>query len=276
MPSKKTPSSQKQASPQKRGSICNYKSLSQPKSNPVSPSKAKISSGQLAKDNHLILINWLKDKAHYEACFGSENKTRVGRPPSSKVNGFLLMANKLKNKTKGRLDLTSKQMRKQFKNYRAKYKKAQMAASSTGFGLNDNDEANGISSVSEKLNSMCLFYEEMDDLFGNCVYVNPLFVVDGQNDPSEPASDPNEENKEIGPQSRLNRKRSTQIEPKLSSVLDHGESNSDVSKCIYFAYIVVNSFDTFFFFKINGSPSSLHLKVFLHPRKPDDEEDESL
>ena len=110
MPSKKNPSSQKQASPQKRGSICNYKSLLQPKSNPVSPSKEKISSGQLKKDNHLILINWLKDKTHYEACFGSENKTRVGRPPSSKVNGFLLMTNELRNKTKGRLDLTSKQM----------------------------------------------------------------------------------------------------------------------------------------------------------------------
>ena len=84
------------------------------------PSKATTQSkslGQLKKDDHLILVSWLKNQKNYDACFGGEKETKVVQPPSSKVNGFQMMASELKKKKKGRLDLTSKKMREQFKNY---------------------------------------------------------------------------------------------------------------------------------------------------------------
>ena len=86
----------------------NSSKLSTANKNETTSSKG---SGQLRKEDHIILINWLKVSQNYNACFGDDKETRVGRPPSSKVNGYQLMANELKKKTKGRLDLNSKQMR---------------------------------------------------------------------------------------------------------------------------------------------------------------------
>ena len=81
-----------------------------PNTAPNSHEAAPKGSCQLNKDNNLILINWLKIEENYKACFGYEKKTHVGQPPSSKVNGFQLMANELKKKTRGRLELNSKQI----------------------------------------------------------------------------------------------------------------------------------------------------------------------
>ena len=88
-------------------------------------------------------------------------------------------------------------MRERFKNYQSKYKKAQFASKSTGFGVTDEDIEAGITSVKEKLNSMCPYFHEMDDLFGDWADVNPLYHVDAQythydnDDPKEtPSSSP--------------------------------------------------------------------------------------
>ena len=72
------------------------------------------------------------------------------------------MADEIRKKTRGQIDINPKQMRERFKTYRAKYKKAQVAASSTGFGLTEDDRKSGIHSISEKLNQMCPFYDQMD------------------------------------------------------------------------------------------------------------------
>ena len=53
---------------------------------PIGKSSTK-NLGQLCVEDYLILINWLKCEENYDSCFGSENETRVGFPPSSKVNG---------------------------------------------------------------------------------------------------------------------------------------------------------------------------------------------
>ena len=66
----------------------NLSSNKQPKKNPPSQTK---SSGQLKKEDYLILVHWLKVQSNYNACFGSENTTKVGCPPSSNINGFNLM-----------------------------------------------------------------------------------------------------------------------------------------------------------------------------------------
>ena len=61
------------------------------------------------------------------------------------------MATELKKKTKGRLDLTAKQMRERFKNYRKKYSEAHRLSISTGFGVNNADKKKGIDTVGEKI-----------------------------------------------------------------------------------------------------------------------------
>ena len=90
------------------------------------------------------------------------------------------MAHELKKKTKGRLDLTPKQMRERFKNYQSKYRKAHLLSKSTGFGLTENDKRKGINSVSEKLKSLCPFFYQMDDLFGKKANITPLAQFDAQ------------------------------------------------------------------------------------------------
>lgn len=143
---------------------------------PDSPTK----SGHLKKEDHLLIINWLMIKTNYDAVFGTENSTKIGRPPKSKVNGYQLMAANLKNKTKGRMDLSPKQMMERFKNYRSKYRKAHMLSSSTGFGISQADQERGIRSVFEKLDSICPYYDKMDELFGQHANVTPTYCEDSQ------------------------------------------------------------------------------------------------
>ena len=154
----------------------NSKNQSTSDTPPESPTK----SGHLKREDHLIITNWLMIQKNYDAVFGTKHSTKVGRPPKSKVNGYQLMAIHLKAKTKGRIDLSAKQMLERFKNYRAKYRKAHMLSISTGFGISAADQEKGIWSVFEKLDSICPYYDKMDELFGKHANVSPMYCEDGQ------------------------------------------------------------------------------------------------
>ena len=148
----------------------------------ASSSKAQdeTKGGHLKKEDYLTIVTWLTDQKNFAACFGTGKSTSVGRPPKNKVNGFTLMALHLKQKTKDRFNLSSKQMQERFKNYQTKYRKAHLLASSTGFGLTEEDEKKGIKSIFEKLDSMCPYYNKREELFGSQANVTPLYKVDTQ------------------------------------------------------------------------------------------------
>ncbi|CAH7688299.1 hypothetical protein PPACK8108_LOCUS23244 [Phakopsora pachyrhizi] len=65
----------------------------------------------LTNIDYAIICAWLSKPSNYSSCFGKHGSTNIGQPPASKENGFNLMVNELKKKTKLGLHLTSKQMK---------------------------------------------------------------------------------------------------------------------------------------------------------------------
>ncbi|MBW0523379.1 hypothetical protein O181_063094, partial [Austropuccinia psidii MF-1] len=106
--------------------------------------------------------------------------TSIGRPPSSKQQGFQLMAIEVNKKSRNRLNLSSCSIRDRWRTYKKKYMAAKKFENLTGAGITEEDESKGIKSMSEKLESMCPCYAEMDVLFGHKPNVTPIASYDSQ------------------------------------------------------------------------------------------------
>ncbi|MBW0579208.1 hypothetical protein O181_118923 [Austropuccinia psidii MF-1] len=137
-------------------------------------------SGHLILADYLTIIPWLLVKSNFKSCFGTSGSTSIGRPPSSKQNGFQLMAIEVNKKSQNFLNLSSSSIQYQWKTYKKKYMAAKKFENSTGDGLTEEDESKGIKSMSEKIESMCPFYAEMDLLFGHKPNVTPIASYDSQ------------------------------------------------------------------------------------------------
>ncbi|MBW0594063.1 hypothetical protein O181_133778, partial [Austropuccinia psidii MF-1] len=137
-------------------------------------------SGHLIRTDYLTIINWLSVKANFKSCFGTSGSTSIGRPPSSKQHGFQLMAIEVNKKSRNRLNLSSSSIRDQWQTYKKKYMAAKKFENLTGAGITEEDESKGIKSMSEKLESMCPCYAEMDALFGHKPNVTPVASYDSQ------------------------------------------------------------------------------------------------
>ncbi|CAH7675574.1 hypothetical protein PPACK8108_LOCUS10597 [Phakopsora pachyrhizi] len=120
-------------------------------------------SGHLTTDDYSIICWWLSKPSNFSACFGQAGKTTIGRPPASKENGYALMAAEVNQKSKSGLNISSKQMKEPFKTYKAKYVKAKKLSASTGFGISEEDQSNGIITITQKLNTICPCFEQMDN-----------------------------------------------------------------------------------------------------------------
>ena len=149
-------------------------------------------AGHLKKDNYLVIIDWLKNERNYNACFGSGKAPAVGRPAKGKINGFEMMAINLRNQSASKINLTPRQMKDWFNTYKDKYKKVHTKSISTGFGLTDKDRKVGITTIDEKLESMCPHYHAMNELMGHRAFVNPWYKVDAQADNDTTSSSPSE------------------------------------------------------------------------------------
>ncbi|MBW0543080.1 hypothetical protein O181_082795 [Austropuccinia psidii MF-1] len=137
-------------------------------------------SGHLIRTDYLTIINWLSVKSNFESCFGTSGSTTIGRPPSSKQHGFQLMAIEVNKKSRNRLNLSSSSIQDQWQTYKKKYMAAKKFENLTGAGITEEDESKGIKSMSEKLESMCPCYVEMDVLFGHKPNVTPIASYDLQ------------------------------------------------------------------------------------------------
>ncbi|PLW25437.1 hypothetical protein PCASD_23904 [Puccinia coronata f. sp. avenae] len=143
---------------------------------------AEKTTGHLKKDNYLVIIDWLKIKKNYDACFGTGKEPLVGQPPKGTINGFELMAINLQNQSTSKISLSSGQMKDCFNSYKDKYKKTHTLSLATGFGLTPEDRQTGIQTIKQKLDSLCPHYQAMHELMGNKAFVNPLYKADAQKD----------------------------------------------------------------------------------------------
>ena len=143
---------------------------------------AEKTTGHLKKEDYLVVIDWLKIKKNYDACFGTGKAPLVGRPPKGTINGFELMAINLRNQSTSKISLSSRQMKDRFNSYKDKYKKTHTLSLATGFGLTPEDQQTGIQTIKQKLDSLCPHYQAMHEPMGNKAFVNPLYKVDAQKD----------------------------------------------------------------------------------------------
>ncbi|PLW06043.1 hypothetical protein PCASD_25109 [Puccinia coronata f. sp. avenae] len=125
---------------------------------------AEKTTGHLKKDNYLVIIDWLKIKKNYDACFGRGKAPLVERPPKGTINGFELMAINLRNQSTSKISLSSRQIKDRFNSYKGKYKKTHTLSLATGFGLTPEDRQTGIQTIEQKLNSLCPHYQAMHGL----------------------------------------------------------------------------------------------------------------
>ena len=131
-------------------------------------------AGHLQQEDYLTIASWLDNKANFKSCFGKTEKTTAGQSQLTKNNGFKLLADELKKRSKGRMVLTPKQMRERFRTYKLNYIKANKFSRSTGAGVTEADIERGIHTVEDKLDDICPYYEKMDNLFGSMPNVWPL------------------------------------------------------------------------------------------------------
>ncbi|PLW46358.1 hypothetical protein PCASD_05449 [Puccinia coronata f. sp. avenae] len=143
---------------------------------------AEKTTGHLKKDDYLVIVDLLKIKKNYDACFGTGKAPLVGRPPKGTINGFELRAINLRNQSTSKISLSSSQMKDCFNSYKDKYKKTHTLSLATGFGLTPEDRQTGIQTIEQKLDSLCPHYQAMHELMGNKAFVNPLYKVDAQQD----------------------------------------------------------------------------------------------
>ncbi|CAH7689092.1 hypothetical protein PPACK8108_LOCUS24159 [Phakopsora pachyrhizi] len=134
--------------------------------------------GHLNTNDYSIICMCLSKPSNFGACFGKAGKTTIGRPPASKENGYALMAAEVNQKSKNGLNISSKQMKEQFKTYKAKYVKAKKLSASTGFGISEDDQSKGIITILQKLNTICPCFDQMDVIFGSQPNITPALVAD--------------------------------------------------------------------------------------------------
>ncbi|MBW0553373.1 hypothetical protein O181_093088 [Austropuccinia psidii MF-1] len=147
---------------------------------PKSSSGLSHSSGHLTRPDYLCIVNWLTHKSNFDACFGTGGSTLVGRPPSSKKNGFHLMAIEVNKKSQHWLNLSATSICDRWHTYKKKYTTAKKFANFTGAGITEEDEKKGLHTMADKLKSMCPCFAEMDSLFGHKPNMTPVATYDSQ------------------------------------------------------------------------------------------------
>ncbi|POV99325.1 hypothetical protein PSTT_13857 [Puccinia striiformis] len=209
------------------------KKTSKKKVDDSSDDSAAETPGHLKKSDYLILINWLKIKKNYEACFGTGKAPPVGRPVKGTINGFELMAINLRNQSPSKINLTAQKMKDRFNSYKDKYKKAHTEATSTGFGLTAANRKAGVRTIEEKLEKMCPNYSAMNKLMVRKPFVTPLYKADAQDEdstdendgrPVEEKSSESESDSEISVNSM---RRRNEVEERTSPEPENDQTNAN-------------------------------------------------
>ncbi|MBW0535151.1 hypothetical protein O181_074866, partial [Austropuccinia psidii MF-1] len=102
------------------------------------------------------------------------------------------MAIEVKKKSQNHLNLSSSSIQDQWQTYKKKYMAAKKFKNLTGAEITEEDENKGIKSMSEKLESICPCYAEMDVLFGHKPNVTPIASYDSQEKDSLNGDDDND------------------------------------------------------------------------------------
>ena len=120
-----------------------------------------------------IIVTWLGHTPNFQSIFGSQHTT-IGNKNKPKSHGYQILAEFLKKRTKGEMDLSAKAIKERLNRHLKKYRETKQASEKTGFGVTSEDYAKGIFTNEDKLESLCYCYERIDKLFGERPNIKPL------------------------------------------------------------------------------------------------------
>ncbi|KAG0236998.1 hypothetical protein BGW41_000290 [Actinomortierella wolfii] len=136
----------------------------------------RASKERFSKQDIECILTWLEHPPNFASIFGSSSagKPGVEQPPkSSSTQGYATLAQVVSEQNKGRLKLNAKAMRERFGRFRRTYENVREMSKSKDFGVTDEDRKNGLYTVADKLESMCVCYARMDALFGHRSNITP-------------------------------------------------------------------------------------------------------
>ncbi|KAG0231936.1 hypothetical protein BGW42_008536 [Actinomortierella wolfii] len=154
----------------------NEQSIMKPASQSTIRPNLRASKERFSKQDIECILTWLEHPPNFASIFGSSSagKPGVEQPPkSSSTQGYATLAQVVSEQNKGRLKLNAKAMRERFGRFRRTYENVREMSKSKDFGVTDEDHKNGLYTVADKLESMCVCYARMDALFGNRSNIAP-------------------------------------------------------------------------------------------------------
>ncbi|KAJ1560061.1 hypothetical protein HK096_010165 [Nowakowskiella sp. JEL0078] len=140
--------------------------------------KKQSTSGHTLNAQCAVMINWLNVIGNFQLITRSAGMTTavVLGKKLRKIDAYKLLAAHINETVSS--DWSLGMVKNRYSEYLKVYKEAKRDSLKSGFGLTEIDFNNGITTIAGKMNSMCPYWEKMDQLFGQCQNMNPASVLD--------------------------------------------------------------------------------------------------
>ncbi|KAF9351981.1 hypothetical protein BGX26_010107 [Mortierella sp. AD094] len=136
---------------------------------PIAPKPAvQEVEDRFTNEDIQLIVSWLEDPSNFASIYGPTRfniRKEVPRPTRNSGKGYSELAEVLYRLSKGRLNLSGKEVRDQFGKHKALYMKTKALSMSTRFVVEVVDQWEGIYTLSQKLEKLCSCFSKMDVLF---------------------------------------------------------------------------------------------------------------
>ncbi|KAG0350027.1 hypothetical protein BG005_010434 [Podila minutissima] len=146
--------------------------------NTTAKAGGRASKERFSSEDIDVILAWLEHPPNYDKIYGTSRQRSVGKTVSSS-KGYAELAAHFNKSSKGRWKLTGRAVKERFNRYKKNnYLAVRPEIIATGFGITDEDRANGIHRLDQKRESMCRGFDRLEALFGTNPNIEPL--VEGQ------------------------------------------------------------------------------------------------
>lgn len=133
---------------------------------------------RLLKSDYENIVAWLEVRENFNSLFGAGKKTKVNGKVRSKMAMVEQLAKHVNENSHGRLSLSGTVMYQRLRNFKDQFVKAVIFQKQTDASITAADRKKGISTMSQKLETICPFFTRMDSLFGDKPEITPLAEYD--------------------------------------------------------------------------------------------------
>ncbi|KAG0195749.1 hypothetical protein BGX28_000697 [Mortierella sp. GBA30] len=136
--------------------------------------KSTSSKRRFTDFENAIMIRWFENPKNFEMVYGTSGKTKIGEPARTAAKGYMALSTFFNKVSAGQWNLSGRAIEGRFKRFRTAYLDARKIITATGFGLTEEDRANGLSQLVHKREKIFPGYDRMEVLFGHRANVEPL------------------------------------------------------------------------------------------------------